>query len=340
LFQNEKVKHLPLAPCDEPFQLTRLCKTCRHTEVIDGTRRCSRVVAESPRVRAVLARAAVVASTDSSVLITGETGSGKEVLAKLIHSNSRRAAAPFVAVNVAALPPDLMESELFGHVKGSFTGAVGTTPGLFGEADGGTLFLDEIGEMPPLLQAKLLRVLEDREVRRVGETRPRRVDVRVLSATHRDVPALVREGRFRADLYYRIKVFELAMPPLRERRRDILPLCRAVASRLGAERFELTQGARSTLERYAWPGNVRELVNAIEHAVAFARGGPVDDVHLPDELRSARPATPVLRSLAEVERDHIRRVLDACDGNQVAASKVLGIGRSTLWRKLQARPLL
>jgi two-component system response regulator HydG len=255
-----------------------------------------------------------------------------------LHSNSKRENKPFVAVNVAALPPELMESELFGHVKGSFTGAFATTPGLFGEADGGTLFLDEIGDMPLALQAKLLRVLQEREVRRVGETRARRIDVRVLCATHRDLAALVRDGRFREDLYYRMKVFSLSVPPLRARVEDIVPLARLSAGRLGIERMELSAEAQKALETYRWPGNVRELNNAIEHAAAFAQGAPIDVRHLPEELR-APPATRAaasLRPLVDVERDHLRHVLAACEGNQAMAAKVLGIGRSTLWRKLQA----
>ena len=334
------MRQLPVrGPCAEPFERLRLCRVCRFSEEVDGTRRCSRVVAASPAIRDLLSQAAIVAGTSSSVVITGETGSGKEVFARLLHSNSPRENKPFVAVNVAALPPELLESELFGHVKGSFTGALSTTEGLFGEANGGTLFLDEIGEMPLPLQAKLLRVLQEREVRRVGETRARKVDVRVMCATHRDVQALVRDGRFREDLYYRLKVFSLAVPALRERVEDIVPLARLFAERLGVPRLELSPAARAALERYGWPGNVRELSNAVEHAVAFAQGGPIDVAHLPEELRSPPAKAAVsasLRSLAEVERDHVHHVLAACSGNQVLAAKVLGIGRSTLWRKLQA----
>ncbi len=337
------MKHLPTlptAPCDEPFERLRLCRICRFSEEQeDGARRCSRVVAESKAFRGLLAEAAVVAGTDSSVIVRGETGTGKEVIAKFLHSNGVREKKPFVAINVAAMPPELIESELFGHSRGSFSGAVQTTEGLFGEADGGTLLLDEIGEMPLLLQAKLLRVLQEREIRRVGETRARKVDVRVICATHRDLPSLVREGRFREDLYYRLKVFELAIPPLRERVDDVLPLARLFAARVGMARLDLTQAARAALEGYAWPGNVRELGNAIEHAVAYARGGALDVKHLPMDLRSkpaaARHVSP-LRSLAEVEREHVHQVVAACAGNHVAAAKVLGIARSTLWRKLQA----
>jgi transcriptional regulator with PAS, ATPase and Fis domain len=319
----------------------RLCGICRLAPEVDGLRRCSRVVAESAALRDVLSRCAVVAQTKSSAVIHGETGTGKEVIAKLIHSNGPRHARPFVAVNVAALPSELLESELFGHVKGAFTGAAGTTSGLFGEAEGGTLLLDEIGEMPLPLQAKLLRVLQEGEVRRVGESRARPVDVRVLSATHRDLKSLVASGRFREDLFYRLKVFVLAVPPLRERRDDIVPLARMFAGRLGVADLKLSARARALFERYPWPGNVRELGNVVEHAVAFAHGKTVDIEHLPEEL-GATPAAASsgdvrVMSLDAVEREHIARVLAHCDNNQERAARVLGISRSTLWRKLSAR---
>jgi two-component system response regulator HydG len=287
----------------------------------------------------LLARAGVVAPTGSAVLINGETGTGKEVVAKLIHSNSSRQSRPFVAVNVAALPPDLLESELFGHLKGAFTGAIATTNGLLGDAEGGTLLLDEIGEMPQRLQAKLLRFLQEGEVRRVGETRARHLDVRIISATHRDLRALVADGSFREDLYYRLNVVSLVVPPLREREKDVVPLARMFGQRLGVANLRLTAGAARCLARYAWPGNVRQLGSAIEHAVAFAQGEAVDVEHLPEDITSgsAPPAArSVLRPLAAVEREHVLAVLAACGNNQVEAARVLGIGRSTLWRKLAA----
>jgi transcriptional regulator with PAS, ATPase and Fis domain len=287
-----------------------------------------------------------VAKSSSSVVIHGETGTGKEVVAKLLHSNSPRQSGPFVAVNVAALPPDLLESELFGHVRGAFTGAVATTSGLFGQAEKGTLLLDEIGEMPLLLQAKLLRVLQEGEVRRVGEATGRPVDVRVLSATHRDLKALVAQGRFREDLYYRLHVFALSVPPLRERKADILPLAQMFGARLGMTELRFSKAALATLERYRWPGNVRELGNVVEYAAAFAGGGVVDVAHLPEEVLGTAPGAAAaqstsggqgtLVSLAEMERRHIAQVLAACDQNQGEAAKVLGISRTTLWRKLSA----
>lgn len=328
-------------PCTEPVERLRLCGVCRLSEELDGLRRCSRVVAESPAMRQLLARVGVAAGSDAAVVIQGETGTGKEVIARLLHSNSARKNRPFVAVNVAALPPELLESELFGHVKGAFTGAVSTTHGLFGEADGGTLLLDEIGEMPLRLQAKLLRVLQESEIRRVGETRSRRIDVRVISATHRDLRALVAERSFREDLYYRLNVLPLAVPPLRARVPDVMPLAQQFLDRLKAGNMAFSPRARGWLEHYAWPGNVRELGNVVEHAVAFARGGSIEPTHFPDAAEPAAlqgtGAAQELMSLAEVEREHIRRVLAACGNNQVEAARRLGIGRSTLWRKLSAR---
>jgi two-component system response regulator HydG len=233
--------------CKEPVQASRLCGVCRSSAQVDGLRRCSQVVAQSEAMQRLLARAGVVASTEAPVLISGETGTGKEVVARLIHANSARQSGPFVAVNVAALPPELIESELFGHVKGAFTGAVSTTSGVLGEADGGTLLLDEIGEMPAQIQAKLLRFLQGGEARRVGETRARRLDVRVISATHRDLGALIEERIFREDLYYRLNVVSLAVPPLRERREDVLPLARMFGQRLGVPSLDLSPRARRWL---------------------------------------------------------------------------------------------
>ncbi len=325
--------------CETPFERgPQLCSHCRTGTGEPGLRRCSRLVAASPAMRALLDRAVPIAEADAPVVLFGETGAGKEVLARAIHANSSRRAKPFVAVNVAALPAELLESELFGHVKGAFTGALSSKRGLFEEADGGSLLLDEIGEMPLALQAKLLRVLQDGEVRRVGEVRPFSVDVRILCATHRDLRQAVRLHRFREDLYYRLKVFALTVPPLRERREDLEPLARMFLQGEGHASGELTAAARRTLETYRWPGNVRELVNAMRHGAALSRGGPVDVGHLPDDVVHplARPVgDEPLRPLAEVEREHVVRVLEACGGRQGDAARVLGIGRTTLWRKLR-----
>ena len=336
--------------CVQPFDQTQLCKVCRHAAEVEGLRRCSRVIAESEAMRAILRRIAAIAPTRSSVVIHGETGTGKEVVARLLHANSTRADGPFVALNVAALPGELLESELFGHVQGAFTGAVSSTTGVFAAAHGGTLFLDEIGEMPLALQAKLLRAVQEGEIRRVGDTRTTAVDVRIVCATHRDLRAAVAAGGFREDLYYRLKVFAVTVPPLRARPDDVMPLARMFADQLGARSTRFGAAARAAMIRHPWPGNVRELGNAVEHALALAAGAEIAPEHLPEEVvdevvdpvvearLAARgtSATRDLRPLAEVEREHVRRVLDACGGNQVEAARVLGIGRTTLWRKLRA----
>lgn len=317
------------------------CEVCGLSPVIEHARRESRIVAKSPVMAELLRRAARFAATDAPIVVLGESGTGKEVVARAIHQSSARRDRPFVAVNVAALPAELLESELFGHAKGAFTGATSTKLGLFEEADGGTLFLDEIAEMPASLQVKLLRAVQDGEVRRVGETRSFAVDARIICATHRDLAEHVRNGSFREDLFYRLRVLTLRVPPLRERREDILPL---------AERFVLDEGtharfsraAAHALEAHAWPGNVRELANAVKHGLALTEGLVIDLEHLPEELERgtelAPPTTPgpVLRSLAEVEREHVLRVVEACGGSQVEAAEVLGIGRTTLWRKLRS----
>ena len=234
-----------------------------------------------------------VAKVDSTILLTGESGSGKERVARLIHAESPRVGGPFVAINCGAVPEGLLESELFGHAKGSFTGASQDRPGLFEAAQGGTLFLDEIGEVPPSMQVKLLRALQEHEVRRVGENKSRRVDVRVLAATNRDLVAEVNAARFRQDLYYRLRVVEIRIPPLRDRREDILPLARAflrdAADRTKRRVSALTPRAANQLLRYRWPGNVRELENAIEHAVIMAAGSRIDVGDLPEELGLALP---------------------------------------------------
>ncbi len=320
------------------------CSICGLDPVMGAGARSSRIVARSPAMQAMLQRAGRFANANAPVVILGESGTGKEVVAQAIHSSSPRAPAPFIAVNVAALPAELLESELFGHARGAFTGAATSKEGLFEAAHGGTLFLDEIGEMPPTLQAKLLRVLQDGQVRRVGETRSFAVDARIICATHRDLAGLIEHGLFREDLYYRLNVLRLTVPPLRERIEDVIPLARMFLAQEGKPGLLFTAAVKTALERHGWPGNVRELGNVVKHGIALAGGDIIDLEHLPEELGVGRPtpcppdgsASPSLPSLAEVERAHVMRVLEACGGSQTEAARILGIGRSTLWRKMRA----
>lgn len=261
------------------------------------------------------------------------------MLARALHANSARKAKPIVAVNVAAIPAELLESELFGHTRGAFTGASAARQGLFEVADGGTLLLDEIGEMPLPLQAKLLRVLQDGEVRRVGESRSFGVDVRIMCATHQKLQEHVAQGRFRQDLYYRLKVFALTVPPLRDRKEDILPLARCFLESQGHALKTFSPAARQALLAHRWPGNIRELSAATTHAAILSKAAVMDVDALPEEVLAppkTSSSSDALRSLADVERDHIMRVLEACGGRHHDATRILGIGRTTLWRKLRA----
>jgi two-component system response regulator HydG len=296
------------------------------------------MVARSEAMRALLRKVALVAESDASVVLQGESGSGKEVVGRVLHANSLRRRKPFVAVNCAALPADLLESELFGHARGAFTGAQAARKGLFETASGGTLLLDEVAELPLPLQAKLLRALQDGEVRRVGESEPIHVDVRVLCASHQDLKSCVQARRFREDLYFRLKVFTLRVPPLRTRRDDIAPLARMFLQ-IDGHSGELTESALALLHGYHWPGNVRELQNAMRHGAVLARTHPVSPEHLPEDLSDPAPPRDAsagpLMTLEEAERRHICFVLQACGGQQIDAARVLGIGRTTLWRKLK-----
>jgi len=322
------------------------CDICGLSPLIETARGHSRIVARSPAMHELLKRVARFAAAEAPVVILGESGTGKEVVARALHANSDRRDRPFVAVNVAALPSELLESELFGHVRGAFTGAATNKAGLFEAAHGGTLFLDEIAEMPLGLQAKLLRVLQDGEIRRVGDTRPFAVDARVVCATHRELSEQVRRGLFREDLYYRLKVLTVRVPPLRERREDILPLTEQFLRDQGHPEARLSPEAARALTSYAWPGNVRELASAVRHGVALSAGETIQVEDLPEDLLRASttdappgPAMVDLRSLAEVERDHILSVVAACQGSPSEAARVLGIGRNTLWRKLRVYSL-
>ncbi|MCC5861082.1 MAG: sigma-54-dependent Fis family transcriptional regulator [Gammaproteobacteria bacterium] len=290
-----------------------------------------------------------VAGASGPVLILGESGTGKELVARAIHAESDRAAGPFVAINCAGIPAELMESELFGHVSGAFTGARQAREGLFMAAQGGTLLLDEIGEMPIDMQAKLLRVLEDGTLRPVGGNRELRPDVRVLAATHRDLETQVREGGFREDLFFRLETFQVVVPPLRERGEDVDLLAARLVARFGAQRHPPVTGiapsARALFQRYPFPGNVRELSNALERAVAFCQGEEITAADLPERLRrtsavaDAPPLTGLwedarLPTLEQVEQRYIHHVLASLGGNKRRAAQVLGIGRRTLYRRL------
>jgi transcriptional regulator with PAS, ATPase and Fis domain len=278
------------------------------------------------------------------VLVSGESGTGKELVARAIHAHSPRSARPFVAVNCGALAETLLEAELFGHLRGAFTGAVADKKGLFEEAEGGSIFLDEIGETSPALQVKLLRALQEGEIRRVGSTRALRVDARIIAATNRDLEREVRAGRFREDLYYRLSVITLRVPPLRERREDIPLLARYFLRRAGemtGKRAALSDAALAALKNYDWTGNVRELENTIEHAVLHSRGVVIAADDLPVRLREksaeSAPAAETslfadLPSLDELERRYLIHVLAAVGGNRTRAAEVMKIDRRTLYR--------
>ena len=303
-----------------------------------------RPIGKSKRFTELLKLAEHVAPTDSTVLIQGESGTGKEVVARYLHNLSTRAEGPFMSINCGALPENLLESELFGHVKGSFTGAVRDKQGLFAAARGGTFFLDEVGEMPPSLQVKLLRVLQEREVIPVGATESIPVDVRIIAATNRDLEEEIRRGNFRSDLFYRLNVIALDLPPLRERRDDLLLLIEALLNRLSAESDSapkaLSSDALDAVMVYDWPGNVRELENALEHAVVLTRGNVIDAGALPIRITTRRKEPLVADrsyinpALDVIERAYIMWVLQAEGGNKTRAAEVLGIDPSTLYRKL------
>ncbi len=304
----------------------------------------SRPIGKSKRFVEVLKLAEQIAPTDSTVLIQGESGTGKEVVARYLHNLSVRADGPFLSINCGALPENLLESELFGHVKGSFTGAVRDKQGLFAAARGGTFFLDEVGEMPPSLQIKLLRVLQEREVIPVGATEAIPVDVRIIAATNRDLEEEVRRGNFRSDLFYRLNVIALHLPQLRERRDDLLLLIEWFLQRVAADSEEepkaLSADALDAMLVYDWPGNVRELENALEHAVVLTRGNLIEPSALPERITRRRKEPLVAErsfrnpTLDVIERAYIMYVLQAEGGNKTRAAEALGIDPSTLYRKL------
>ena len=316
------------------------------------------LITSDPSMKAVLALADQVSGSDASILITGESGVGKEVMARYVHKRSRRAEKPFISVNCAAIPENLLESELFGHEKGAFTGAVGRRIGKFEEADGGTLLLDEISEMDARLQAKLLRAIQEREIDRVGGQRPVRVNIRILATSNRDLAQAVREGKFREDLLYRLNVVNLRLPPLRERPADVVALAehfaRKYAKANGVPERPLSAEARRRLGQHRWPGNVRELENAIHRAVLLSVGPEIDEaaIRLPDgkplqqdalaqtASRAAEAADAISRSfvgqtVAAVEQQLILDTLVHCLGNRTHAANILGISIRTLRNKLK-----
>ncbi len=319
------------------------------------------MMGDSPMIRKMINLATKVAPTDSTVLLLGESGTGKEIIAEYIHRMSNRYDKPFLAINCSALPETLLESELFGYVKGAFTGATGDRKGLFEEGNSGTIFLDEVGDMPLLTQVKLLRVLENREVRRLGENRIIKVDVRIIAATNQDLSAAMQEKRFRDDLFFRLNVIQIRIPPLRDRMDSLPSLIRYFISKFN-RRFnrnirEIDRQAQFILANYNYPGNVRELENLIEHAVIMADDDVLRAANLPDHLQTiqkpmlalpkgleeavaasaqaAEPAQPEFITLSEMEKRLITETLIKCNGNQTIAAEKLGISRSTLWRKMK-----
>jgi transcriptional regulator with GAF, ATPase, and Fis domain len=294
----------------------------------------------------------VLQHSESTVLITGESGTGKEVMARIIHAHSPRKSGPFVAVNAAALPGELLESELFGHVRGAFTGAVRDRAGRFETAEDGTLFLDEVGDVPLHLQVKLLRVLQEHTYERVGDSQMRRTNARIIAATNRNLRRLVADGRFREDLYYRLRVFPIELPPLRSRREDIEPMARLLLSRVGARTnraLHLSPEAVRVILSYEWPGNVRELENALEFAATVCQGQTLQPEDLPPEIApsSALPSeepAPIVRSRPVHGNPSVpdRELLAALEGNRwnrVATAQALGVSRSTLWRRMRTASL-
>jgi DNA-binding NtrC family response regulator len=342
-FKKEEIK-LVVQRSLEHSRLVR--ENARFREELRDRQDLSRLVGSSPLMLEVYKMVARVSSGKSTVLVEGESGTGKELIARAIHANSPRRERSFVPVNCAALPDTLLESELFGHEKGAFTGAIGAKKGLFEAAHEGTIFLDEIGDVGAALQVKLLRVIQEQELRRVGGTASTKVDVRIIAATNRNLSQLVKEGQFREDLFYRLNVVRIMMPPLRERREDIPMLAHHFLQKVSSENGTLIRGfvpdAMAVLQRYHWPGNVRELENVIERAVSLTHGPLILPDDLPDSVRqslssSREPAmlpglAGELISLDELEKRYLIRVLKESGHNKVRAAKILGIDRRTLYR--------
>jgi two-component system response regulator HydG len=344
-------------PFDVDVVALSLERAVRHRQLRDEVRRLrlavsesqhfDEVVGSSPAMQELYDLLGRLADSEATLLITGESGSGKEVVARALHRRSRRKQGPFVAVNCAAVPEALLESELFGHLKGAFTDAKTSRAGLVAQANGGTLFLDEIGDMPLALQPKVLRALEERRIRPVGGEQEVAFDARIVTASHRDLETLVEEGKFREDLYYRINVVHVELPPLRARGGDVLQLAQVFLERFAVQSAKEVKGISSSaaerLLAYAWPGNVRELRNTMERAVALTRFETIAVDDLPEKIRNYRGSHVIVASddpselvpLEEVERRYILRVMEAVSGNKTLASQVLGLDRKTLYRKLE-----
>jgi len=340
-FRLDEVRKV-VAEAMEKIRLRRENRALR--EQVEGFQGKVRIITQDAEMQRLLEMTRQIAPTDCNVLITGESGTGKELFAQYLHHHSRRAEGPCLAINCGAFNEDLLANELFGHAKGAFTGAGSDRKGLLEAATGGTLFLDEITEMPPTMQVKLLRVIQEREVLPLGATRPVKVDVRFVAATNRDVQDMVRRGEFRQDLWFRLNVVNLHIPPL-SRRRDDVPLLayhflKKCAARMDKRVSEIAPEAMDILKAYDFPGNVRELENIVERGVAIATGDTIETAYLPDDLRELsirtfRKKEGRLPSLEEQERDYISWVLQEAGGNQTLAAQILGIDRVSLWRKLK-----
>jgi transcriptional regulator with GAF, ATPase, and Fis domain len=312
------------------------------------------MVGVSPAMQGVFHTIRQVVGSDYPVLITGESGTGKELVARALHQESRRRGKPFVPINCGALPENILESELFGHVRGAFTGAIRDKMGRFELADGGTLFLDEVGELTPAFQVKLLRVLQEKQFERVGGEKQISVDVRIISATNRSLRKLLKSGSFREDLFYRLAVVPIELPPLRDRREDIPPLIEQIMQdirrEIGKKHLSVSPGASRRLLHHDWPGNVRELINALRYAAVHCAGDRLTGRHLPPDIQQAedgdlppspenRDTTPMARRKKnKLDRDSVRDALARTDGNKMHAARILGVGRATLYRFLNRHP--
>lgn len=343
-----------IARVNAMLRIRRLYKSLQHerqvnqrlTKTLDSTERLSKLLGRSGAMRRIADLILDIANTDSHVLIQGESGTGKEIVSRTIHEESRRNAGPFVVVNCAAYAETLLQSELFGHEKGAFTGAIRRKPGRFEQAKGGTIFLDEIGEISLQTQVVLLRVIQNRQFERVGGEETISTDARIIAATNRDLAQAMARGIFREDLYWRLNVISITVPPLRDRREDIPQLAAnfvdAFNSRFGKDIRSFSEDAMDLIFGHHWPGNVRELENAVEHAVVMAKGQVITPEDLPVQLRSqGSPAydTSETANLELLERDHVRSVLEKCEWNKFKAAKMMGISRSTLYSKIKKHGL-